>query len=252
MNSGEQLGDIARGVQMVVLKLHRLERENILKDLAFVPSSIHSETMLKRVMDYYQGDDKGERRCIVSGFVDPGKGGDLPMIERVIAAHIVPSSKWNIYLNLSDSGRRVLNADQPYSCILLQKKLEVLFDRHAWCLIPSNPMKNAYEVTVKVLVHPNNGVGYASFKQRMPREYLEVVDDWIRQLQKCNGQTISFQEGRTPSFRALALHAHQSMVYANAMNFVTEEELIDFDALDALSPMKSNPVSEADADDDDA
>jgi len=129
-------------------KIDRMQAAKSIK-YALLPSSKHSKDFNETVVNYYGG----KRKCCVSGKEDPGNQ-NLAMEERVTAAHLISSKNRDAYLELNKGKgkREFLTEFSPRSCVLMQRKWEILFDCFAWCFVPADPMSDAPIYNICVLV----------------------------------------------------------------------------------------------------
>lgn len=235
METGTEEDQVVVQLNQINRRLDRIEKTRLGVNLHRASaSSAHSPELLQEVVDYYGTG----RVCLLSQASDPGNQ-NVGEINQVMAAHILPASQEELYWPLNKDGMRYLAADKPYSCILLQRKFEKLLDKLAWCLIPLRPLDNPLEVTVKVLIKPNMLEQYYSFKRSMPNKYKPHVDQWVTELMGYDGNTIQFQPGKTPSFRALAEQARMTFIFARSAGWISEDDLESFEIFGDLSPVIS-------------
>lgn len=235
METGTQLDQVIVHLGQINRRLDRIEKSRQGVNLRHASaSSAHSPELLQDVVNFYGSG----RICLLSGTFDPGNQ-NVGEFDQVMAAHILPASQEDLYWPLNNDGMRYLAADKPYSCILLQRKFEKLFDKHAWCLIPLRPLENPLEVTVKVLIKSDMPDQYSSFKRSMNNKCKPHVDEWVTELMGYDGNTIEFQPGKTPSFRALAEHARLAFLFARSAGWISQDDLESFEIFGDLSPVIS-------------
>lgn len=234
------LARIAAGQELLSHAIGRLERRTSSNVLGCL-SSPRDPQLLDKVVRFYQG-----RRCILSGVLDPGSGGGLDYAHHVIAAHIIPMSQLGVIREINGSvGRQKLTANDPKDVLLLQKKWEILFDHHCWCLVPNNPLSSTPpEFRVKVFVPKDiddadlslmtEALASAGGSNAVTTDSLRT---WIHELHAYEDTIISFQPNAVPSYRALSWHAQITVDNATAFRWIESGDA--FSPFADLSPLLS-------------
>jgi hypothetical protein len=247
----EEVGGLSKTVNGVFKNLNgisnKIDRMQMAKSIkyALLPSSGHSKGFNETVVNYYGV----RRKCCVSGEEDPGNQ-NLPKEERVIAAHLISSKNKDAYLELNKGRgkREFLTEFSPRSCVLMQRKWEILFDRFAWCFVPANPMSDApiYKICVLVDMSKQDGT-FEYWKNLIPADFLPQLDSCIATLLEFqeSGKEITFTKDCCPSFRAMSRHLLEAMDFAESLGWVGSDDVLNFVQLSEFSPMHSSPASEA-------
>lgn len=226
-------------IQRILRQMERLELA-IVSPVSFLPSSSHDPNFVTCVADFYGG-----RKCCLTGVEDTGPGGGLEQWNQVIAAHIIRTSEPALLLRVNEShpDKEFLTFQSPRDAILLQKKWEVLFDLHCWCLFPSNALSSDPVFKVLVVADANDTAKLSLLQTSRNKAY--PLDLWINQLAAYEGKTVSFSGSKTPSFRALSVHARQTVIFAKAMRWIDDAQEAALQVFGELSPAHSLPVSES-------
>jgi HNH endonuclease len=221
------LDRIAAGQERLSHAISRLERRTSSNVLGCL-SSPRDPKLLEKVVQFYQG-----RRCCLSGVLDSGPGGGLDTTDHVIAAHIIPMTQLGAIRGINASaGRQKLTANDPKDVLLLQKKWEILFDHHCWCLVPKNPMSSTPpEFCVKVFAPKD--IDEADLSLMTEAHSTAAGSDavtadslrtWIRELHAHADKIVSFQPNAVPSYRALSWHAQITVDNAVAFRWIESDD----------------------------
>jgi hypothetical protein len=211
--------------------------------VSFLPSSSHDPQFISCVATFYGG----ARKCCLTGVVDPGQGGQFEFNDRVIAAHIIRTAEPMLLLqiNATHPNREFLTFQSPREAILLQKKWEILFDLHCWCLLPENPLSRDPVFTVHVFASAQTDTDKVKLSFLTSKKPPYPLEDWIQELTVYHGKQVTFDPNSKPSFRALSAHALQTVQFATVMRWIDDAQAAAFQIYGELSPIHSPPVSEA-------
>jgi hypothetical protein len=207
-------------------------------------SSPRNEEYLDILLSF-NGQSRDNRTCCLSRFNDRGTGNTKP--DQVMAAHIIPHAFPDAMREINRTeNRKKLSHSDPKDGILLQRKWEILFDRHCWCLRPANLLSSSPpKFLVHVLVPRTVDDVDLSLMAESNDKGITVASlrSWVEEIQQFDGSTVEFAPDAAPSYRALAWHAQRT--YDNATKFMWIEQDNNFADFSALSPMLSPRVAAA-------
>jgi len=228
----ERFAEQQRELSQMISKMKLQSRH-----ITFLPSSAHDSQYNTTVLQFYGNG----RRCCLTGFEDPGQGGGLPTHDRVVAAHIIPTAAPDLLLQINSAHvtKEFLNFSSPKDAILMQKKWEVLFDRHCWCLFPDKGLESAPNFRVHVFA--TTDAAQLSFIASSSGRTLDEITEWVTKLQDYKDSVVRFDEGRAPSFRALSAHGMITVETALAMRWIDSDTASKYAIFAELSPSHSPP-----------
>jgi hypothetical protein len=232
--------------EYIVQELQKLSRQmerlhmTTHSQFSFLPSSTHDEQFIQNVVTFYGN----KRCCCLTGALDPGHGGGLPEYDRVHASHIIRTSDPGLLLAMNQAyrDREFLTSESPRNAILLQKRWEVLFDLHCWCLLPESPLSTTPNFKVHVFASTDGPEQMTFLQASVKKPY--PLHDWISCLQSYHGKSITFAQDHAPSFRALSAHALQTVQFANAMRWNVDDAADVFRPFADLSGLHSPPAGD--------